>query len=853
MRLNDKIVNGIISLLAVIVLAFAFGCDGGSGGGGGGNDGSPDVTPELMDGAVPPPDTVPEIVSMQYITEEGTQVEIDAVKGWVIVIFDPASTTESIATNLITTNGGEIISKIPTIGLYGVQVSFDGEMAFVDTMREQPNVLSVMPDVPLEDHAASITPNEWDNYLPGASDSLSWYLTQVNAPLAWGLINESTLTEKEIGIIEKSFYGLSAGSQDFEGRLQNEIPASSEGSDHDEAVHGTAVTAMAAAKGNNEFGNVGINWWCKVRLIHPKTDIPIISSLIYIYGLGEAVDQGSDVVNMSFGYSGLANEAIKYTLDTCLFSTINGINLFGEKFVVVKAAGNDNCEHMPNVGKPGNLIIVGASTREGGKATYSDYGVTIDIAAPGGDSSEILGWIDYSGGMTLPSYTSGTSFSAPLIAGAAALVWAKEPDLTPQQLVQKLKDTAMPFTQSVPAGKFGSGILDVYKALGGTEQTADLRIQVIDQNKNPASGIYVILHNEDGSMADYQTTGSDGVADFGETAQDHATITIAYNYNDEGSEEYTINSLVDIPLPENKQITWQIFEPEVKRATINVEILNSDYAWLEPFAEIWTPDDKSVDVYPSNIQNDGKISILASDEFTDVFAFLTDQILQDTYTFILYETPYLIPFTSNIGISRIDIDAIRKEVNFEIGDERYNPAVSSSFISTTDPGQSLVDYYILNSMSESGYEGWALMKKYESIPDLIQINMPNTSVNNLTYNGATASWTLGGTGNRDDVGLEFHFGEDTWWGILMDPSIGSWNINTLELPSEISSWVSGDINYIVVSIFDYDIATGFDNLWEQYFANPDLIPGEKSSAGRYIEVTKYSKGLKDKKHHGFIF
>ena len=77
-----------------------------SGGGGGGGGG----TTDLMSGAVPPPDTVPQTVTMQYVTEDGTTIDIEAIEGWVIVHFD-STVSANTAENLILNNGGKNYCK----------------------------------------------------------------------------------------------------------------------------------------------------------------------------------------------------------------------------------------------------------------------------------------------------------------------------------------------------------------------------------------------------------------------------------------------------------------------------------------------------------------------------------------------------------------------------------------------------------------------------------------------------------------------------------------------------------------------------------------------------------------------
>jgi len=429
---------------------------------------SPEKITDLMEGAESPPsDTATETTTIQYITEEGTPVEIEAVKGQIIILFKltiPASTAEST----VVSNGGSVIAKIPAIRYYLVGVASGSEMQFIEKMRQDPNVIYAIPHIPLKPQQANLQPNEWNYYSSDSSGNFNWYHKEINDPLAWSLVNKSLVSEIEIGIIESSYYGLSEGSEDFVGRLLN-MPSFPILDDHDDAIHGTIVTALAAAEGNNDFGNVGVNWWSKIRLLSQ-------SKSLYLYDLLKAVSEGSDVVNISIASGDgdgscdtnliVNNETFtKFIEDQSLFELINALNVVKPNFLVVKAAGNDNCLHLSGkFFKPSNLIIVGASNKNGGKSSFSDYGGHfIDIAAPGED----IGFIDYSLSKLGQAYltTEGTSFSTPLVTGAAALVWGNEPNLTPRQVIKRLKDTANPFRDVYPDGEFGSGILDVSRAL----------------------------------------------------------------------------------------------------------------------------------------------------------------------------------------------------------------------------------------------------------------------------------------------------------------------------------------------------------------------------------------------------
>lgn len=142
---------------------------------------------DLMTGAILSPDAVPETTTIQYITEDGIPLDIEAVKGQVIVLFD-SSVSEITAETLIISNGGDVISKIPSIRYYLVSVPSGDEMNFIGKMRQESNVIFTIPNIPLE--PLQVEPNEWkdkDYYF-------SWHLKEIKAPLAWELVSRLELS-----------------------------------------------------------------------------------------------------------------------------------------------------------------------------------------------------------------------------------------------------------------------------------------------------------------------------------------------------------------------------------------------------------------------------------------------------------------------------------------------------------------------------------------------------------------------------------------------------------------------------------------------------------------------------------
>jgi len=177
----------------------------------------------------------------------------------------------------------------------------------------------------------------------------------------------------------------------------------------DNVGHGSHCAGIAAAAGDNTTGGAGVAYGCKLL------PIKVTNSSGYfvasINGIVLAVQCGASVVSMSFG-SYLPSETLK---EACEYAYLNGT-------LPVAAAGNDNNSaqiHYP-AGVP-VCVATGAVNSSDNKASFSNYGVWVDIAAPGVDI--------YS---TVPNNTydtyQGTSMASPMVAGAAALLLSEYGD-----------------------------------------------------------------------------------------------------------------------------------------------------------------------------------------------------------------------------------------------------------------------------------------------------------------------------------------------------------------------------------------------------------------------------------------
>ncbi|MFW5761220.1 MAG: S8 family serine peptidase [Cyclobacteriaceae bacterium] len=218
--------------------------------------------------------------------------------------------------------------------------------------------------------------------------------------------------------------------------------------------HGTLVAGLAAASGDNDIGIAGVSF--KSRLLitkHSGDDKQAdINSIVDGYqGIIYAANHGAHIINCSWGgpfYSRIVEDIINYAVED-----MNAI--------VVAAAGNENSDQPVYPAAFANVLSVTALDEENRVSAFANTGATVNIAAPG----EGLLSTDIGGAY---KQVNGTSFSASLVSGAAALVRSQHPDLKARQVMEIIRvaaDESIYNDVSNPKNKLGKGILDVEAAL----------------------------------------------------------------------------------------------------------------------------------------------------------------------------------------------------------------------------------------------------------------------------------------------------------------------------------------------------------------------------------------------------
>ena len=217
--------------------------------------------------------------------------------------------------------------------------------------------------------------------------------------------------------------------------------------------HGTAVAGFIGAAGNNANGVAGVAWTAEILPVKVLGDDGSGSDATVMRGILFAVQNGARVINMSLGGDGASQ---------LLFEAILEARRAG--VLVVAAAGNDGRDTDRRGSFPAsfdldNVVSVAALTEQGQLASFSNFGdQTVDLAAPGQD---VLGIFPDRRARRI----SGTSFASPITAGAAALVWSQNPNLSYSQVRERLLSSTEPLA-SLRGRVATGGKLNLARAIG---------------------------------------------------------------------------------------------------------------------------------------------------------------------------------------------------------------------------------------------------------------------------------------------------------------------------------------------------------------------------------------------------
>lgn len=357
----------------------------------------------------------------------------------------------------------------------------------IKTLRQRKDVLYAEPNYIRKIYAIPNDPNfdfQWHYnliHLPEAWDLTTGSSAVIVAVVDTGvLVNHPDLAAKLTGT-GYDFVSNLDFSGDGDGIDGNpDDPGDNAGTNNTSTFHGTHVAGTIAAATGNGVGVAGAGYDTRVMAIRALgmggvgTDYDIAQGIRYAAGL--ANDSGTlpaspaDIINLSLG-----SDVNSTVLSDAVEAAVN------QGLIIVAAAGNESTNLPSYPAAYDSVVSVSAVDFAAKLAPYSNYGPTIDVAAPGGDASADQNGDGYGDGVlsTLGDdesgtiemvyrFYQGTSMAAPHVAGVAALMKALQPELTPGDFGVLLAGGTI--TNNIgDANFFGSGLIDAQKAVLAAE------------------------------------------------------------------------------------------------------------------------------------------------------------------------------------------------------------------------------------------------------------------------------------------------------------------------------------------------------------------------------------------------
>jgi subtilisin family serine protease len=393
-----------------------------------------------------------------------SQDDPDCVPGEVLLKFKPSVPIPMKALALAALRS-RVQARISPLDVYVVQIPEDATVAeMVEAFGRNPDVAYVQPnyiyracltpnDKYFEDQYALFNKGQQIGWVPGSPQGKP--SADIKATSAW---EETTgVAGVVIGVIDT---GVDLTHPDLKNKIKS--PGydfvNGDADATDDHGHGTMVAGIAAAETNNYEGIAGVAWNSKILPVKVLNQYGSGSTVAIVNGILWAVDNGAQILNLSFGAPAKDNaveEALKYAFET-------------KGAFIAAAAGNDNTAVYYPAAYDRYVCATAATDYNDQRTTWSNFGPEIDVAAPGDKIITTYPVALTPAGFQPYKFQDGTSMASAHVAGLAALIRGIKPSLTPSDVMNIIRYAADDVNSSIYKGRdvfIGYGRINMEKAL----------------------------------------------------------------------------------------------------------------------------------------------------------------------------------------------------------------------------------------------------------------------------------------------------------------------------------------------------------------------------------------------------
>ncbi len=404
--------------------------------------------------------------------------------------------------NLSISENCTLALQAPELGFFVVEIPSNESDYYKNELSKLPWVKSVEFDcIRMPEFFSNTTPDD-----PSYPDQ--WAFNRTHVPEAWDVLSSRTqVNNTTVAIIDT---GVNASHEDLSGVVSEKgadwMENSSVGRDSD--GHGTFLAGIVGAITGNSKGVCGV---AKVSLLPErvgtnKTGILASRSAVAIK---HAADNGARIILMGYGGPGqsLAEEA------AITYAARKGC-------ILIAPAGNDasNEGHYPS--DYSEVISVGSTAKTDGLSYFSNYGIFVELVAPG--EGIVSTWAD-----NKYQTATGTSPAAALVAGTAALMLEADPSLDRNQVRAILSSTSRDLGRTGRDIYYGYGLIDTAAAV--TSAAKDVR--EVNSNETVYSVPSDPSGNRTGNSSQGESAGLQGVKRSGFAKREIVEIPLETGWN----------------------------------------------------------------------------------------------------------------------------------------------------------------------------------------------------------------------------------------------------------------------------------------------------------------------------------